>query len=232
MSEQFHQCKALICPSILASDLSRLAEEGNKAINEWGADYLHIDIMDGHFVNNLTIGPPVVKNLRQNTEAFLDCHLMVSDPMMWVKGMGEAGASQFTFHYETTTDKSDEMIEAVKKNGMKCGMVIKPKTPVDVLFPYLEKLDTVLIMTVEPGFGGQKFMEDMMDKVRVLREKCPGLDIEVDGGLNLETIDIAAKAGANMIVAGSAVYKAKDPKFVIDTMRASVIKYGNGISSE
>ncbi|EGD74287.1 ribulose-phosphate 3-epimerase [Salpingoeca rosetta] len=215
---------AQVGPSILASDLSMLAADSKKAMEQWTADYLHVDIMDGHFVPNLTIGPPVVKCLRKHTTAFLDCHLMVSNPEHWVKDMAAAGADRFTFHFEATND-ADALIEEVNKTGMKCGMVIKPKTPVDVLFPYLDRIDLVLIMTVEPGFGGQSFMVDMMDKVKTLRAKSPKLNIEVDGGLNLKTIDTAAKAGANMIVAGSAVFKAEDPKLVVQTLRDKVVQH-------
>eukprot|EP00730_Choanoeca_flexa_P016070 TRINITY_DN7521_c0_g1_i3.p1 TRINITY_DN7521_c0_g1~~TRINITY_DN7521_c0_g1_i3.p1 ORF type:complete len:230 (+),score=33.97 TRINITY_DN7521_c0_g1_i3:28-717(+) len=225
----YHECKPKIGPSILASDLSKLAEACDKAINEWGADYIHVDIMDGHFVPNLTIGPPVVKSLRANTKGFLDCHLMVSEPRKWVEDMAKAGADQFIFHVEAEEDPGSLIDEIIAK-GMQPGLVIKPKTPIDAVFPYVDKLNVVLIMTVEPGFGGQSFMEDMMPKVRTLRDRCPGLDIAVDGGLSPKTIDHAAKAGANMIVAGSAVFKAQDPKSVIDTLRKSILVHGNGKS--
>eukprot|EP01027_Heterolobosea_sp_BB2_P002109 GEZU01003179.1.p1 GENE.GEZU01003179.1~~GEZU01003179.1.p1 ORF type:complete len:203 (+),score=67.27 GEZU01003179.1:215-823(+) len=183
---------------------------------------------DGHFVPNLTIGAPVIKSLRKHTKAFLDCHLMVSNPGQWVEDFAKAGANSITFHYEAV-DKPTELIEKIVANGMKAAISIKPKTPVDVLFPILDKelnnLSMILIMTVEPGFGGQEFMPDMMPKVRALRERYPKLNIQVDGGLSPDTIDQAAEAGANVIVAGSAIFGAKDPAGVISTLREAVTKW-------
>eukprot|EP01135_Chromosphaera_perkinsii_P011825 Nk52_evm16s2506 gene=Nk52_evmTU16s2506 len=174
------------------------------------------------------MGAPVIKCLRKNhPDAFFDCHMMVSHPLKWVKDIAEAGGSMFTFHYECEDD-TREVIRAVKQAGMKCGLAVKPGTNVEVLDEFIGEIDMALVMTVEPGFGGQSFMGDMMPKVEYLREKYPKLDIEVDGGLGPATIDAAAKAGANWIVAGSSVYKSPDPKGVIKTLRNSVVKWGHG----
>lgn len=181
------------------------------------ADYLHLDVMDGHFVPNITFGAPVVQCLRKHTQAVLDVHLMVSNPRQWIPDMKAAGADTFTFHIEVEDD-TDAVIAAVKESGMKVGLALKPGTPVEKVFPFVSKLDQVLVMTVEPGFGGQKFMSDMMPKVAALRERFPSLNIQVDGGLAADTIDAAAEAGANMIVAGSAVFKGV-PKDVIGALR-------------
>lgn len=187
-----------------------------------------MDIMDGHFVPNLSFGPPVIASLRKATpDAFIDCHLMVSEPAKWVQPLKKAGASSMTFHLESQLPERsvDTMIQQIREAGMNVGIVIKPGTAVEELYPYIDKIDLVLIMTVEPGFSGQKFMADMMPKVRALREKNPTLNIQVDGGLSPDTIDAAAKAGANVIVAASAIFGSNDRKGVIDGLRAGVDKY-------
>lgn len=187
-----------------------------------------MDIMDGHMVPNLSFGPPVIASLRRALpHAVIDCHLMVSEPAKWVQPLKEAGASHFTFHLESELPDNDAhvMIQQIRAAGMKVGVVIKPATPVEALYPYVGDVDLVLIMTVEPGFSGQAFMPAMMSKVRALRERYPALDVQVDGGLSPATIDAAAAAGANVIVAASAVFGAPDRQAVLDALRAGVEKY-------
>lgn len=200
--------KVLIAPSILSADFSKLSDE-IRAVETAGADWIHIDVMDGHFVPNLTVGPVVVHSIRKVTSLFLDVHLMITDPRTYAPQFAESGADSITFHVEAVS-KPEEMIKAIKALGKKVGMSLRPKTPLSAVLPYISLLDLVLVMTVEPGFGGQKFMADMLPKVAGLKKESektnPNLKIEVDGGINAETAPLTVNEGANVLVAGNSIF--------------------------
>ena len=211
--------KILIAPSILSADFSCLKDEIIK-IEAAGADYVHIDVMDGHFVPNITIGAPVVKDLRKITNLIFDCHLMISKPEKYIDDFAKAGADIITFHYEAAKEKTFELIKQIKAYGIKAGLSIKPKTHVDEIKQFLNAIDLFLVMTVEPGFGGQKFMVDCAEKLPLIKNNASeNLIIQVDGGINDKTAKICTSLGANCLVAGSYVYKSNDIKNAISSLK-------------
>lgn len=207
--------KVKISPSILASDYANLQSELERIST---SDLIHVDVMDGHFVPNISIGAPVTAACKKVCDVPFDVHLMISNPLDYAEDFAKAGADIICFHSECDSD-TEETIDKILSLGKKAGLAIKPATPIDEVVKYLDKLSMVLVMTVEPGFGGQSFMESTMPKVEAIRKINPDIDIEVDGGINAETIKIAAKAGANVFVAGSAVFKSENPAKTIAILR-------------
>lgn len=211
-----------IAPSILSADFAKLGDE-IKDVERGGADYIHVDVMDGHFVPNITIGPLIVEAIRPVTQLPLDVHLMIENPDQYIEAFAKAGADYITVHAEASKHLH-RTVQLIKSTGVKAGVVINPATPVEVLKHVIEDIDLVLLMSVNPGFGGQKFIPSVLPKIRQVKEMAnelnPGLEIEIDGGVNEETARLCIEAGANVLVAGSAVFNKEDRAAAIASLRS------------
>lgn len=214
----------IVSASILSADICHLGDVLDK-LRAWQIDMVHFDVMDGVFVPNISFGIPMLAALRRHTDLFLDVHLMITDPLQYVSAFAKAGADRITFHLESSSDPR-ATLEAIHSTGCQAGIAIKPGTPADALLPYLPLADMVLVMTVEPGFGGQSYLPETTEKVRQLRRDHPALSIQVDGGINDTTAPIARQAGANELVTGSYLFQAPDP------ILAAALVRGDGSSRQ